>query len=159
VPCVSALQGLRRATGLLVYLGPRRSIFYIVRFWDPGLKIKNPRITGLRKELCRNLSNPSHADMRAAKRVVQYLYTTRYDGLTFDRRSCSTPIGYADADFANQLSDRRSTTGKAILLYGSADVWSSRQQRTVALSTAEAEYYALCDLGRDIRWFRHATSF
>ena len=100
-----------------------------------------------------------HACVLHAKRVVQYLYTTRYDGLTFDRRSCSTPIGYADADFANQLSNRRSTTGKAILLYGSAVVWSSRQQRTVALSTAEAEYYALCDLGRDIRWFRHATSF
>jgi hypothetical protein len=106
------------------------------------------------KELCRNLSNPSQKDMKAAKRVAQYLYTTRFDGLTFDRRCSAEPVGYADADFANQLSNRRSTTGRLILMYGSAVCWSSRQQRTVALSTAEAEYYALGDLGRDVVWFR-----
>jgi hypothetical protein len=44
------------------------------------------------------------------------------------------------------------------MLYGSAVVWSSRQQRTVALSTAEAEYYALGDLARDIKWFRQLLS-
>ena len=44
------------------------------------------------------------------------------------------------------------------MLYGSAIVWSSRQQRTVAMSTSEAEYYALGDLGRDIVWFRQLLS-
>ena len=38
--------------------------------------------------------------------------------------------------------------------HGAAIMWSSRQQRTVALSTAEAEINALTDLGRDIVWFR-----
>ena len=37
-------------------------------------------------------------------------------------------------------------------------MWSSRQQRTVALSTAEAEINALTDLGRDIVWFRRLLS-
>ena len=37
-------------------------------------------------------------------------------------------------------------------------MWSSRQQRTVALSTAEAEINALTDLGRDIVWFRRLMS-
>ena len=104
------------------------------------------------KELCRNLSNPSNADMRAAKRAAQYLYTTRYDGFTFDRRCSNQPTGYADADFANQLSNRRSTTGRIVMLYVSAIVWSLRQQKTVTLSTAEAKYYALRDSGRDLVW-------
>ena len=33
-------------------------------------------------------------------------------------------------------------------------MWSSRQQRTVALSTAEAETQSLLDLGRDVVWLR-----
>ena len=77
-----------------------------------------PDVAFIAKELCRNLSNPSHQHMRAAKRCVQYLYCTRYDGLMYDRRMSATPQAYADADFANQLSNRRSTSGRAILLYG-----------------------------------------
>ena len=113
-----------------------------------------PDVAFIAKELCRNLSNPSHMHMRAAKRCVQYLYHTRYDGLTYDRRMSGTPQAYADADFANQLSNRRSTSGRAIMLYGAVVMWSSRQQRTVALSTAEAETSSLLDLGRDIVWLR-----
>ena len=45
-----------------------------------------------------------------------------------------------------------------MLVKGHNSRQKSRQQRTVALSTAEAEYYALCDLGRDIRWFRQLLS-
>ena len=113
-----------------------------------------PECSYVAKELARNLSNPTADHMRAAKRCAQYMYTTRYDGVTYDQRMSHEPIAYCDADFANQLSNRRSTTGRVIMLYGAAIVWSSRQQRTVALSTAEAEYYALGDLGRDIVWVR-----
>ena len=113
-----------------------------------------PDIAFVAKELSRNLSNPSHQHMRAAKRAVQYLYCTRYDGITFDHRMSRSPQAYADADFANQLSNRRSTSGRVIMLYGAAIMWSSRQQRTVALSTAEAETSSLLDVGRDVVWLR-----
>ena len=78
--------------------------------------------------------------------------------LSTDVRCHSQPIGYAEADFANQISNRRSTTGRKVMLYGSAIVWSSRQQKTVALSTTEAVYYSLEDLGRDIVWVRQLMS-
>ena len=66
----------------------------------------------------------------------------------------ATPQAYADADFANQLSNRRSTSRRATLLYGAVVMWPSRQQRTVALSTAEAGTQSLLDLGRDVVWLR-----
>jgi hypothetical protein len=113
-----------------------------------------PDVAFVSKELSRNLSNPSHGHMRAAKRAASYLYTTRYDGLNFDRRMSHVPQGFADADFANQLSNRRSTSGRVIMLYGAAVMWSARQQRSVALSTAEAEIASLTDLGKDIVWLR-----
>ena len=113
-----------------------------------------PDVAFSAKELSRNLSNPSNAHMRAAKRCVQYLYTTRHEGLNYDRRKNHSPQGYADADFANQLSNRRSTSGRVIMMYGAAIMWSSRQQRTVALSTAEAEINSLLELGKDVIWLR-----
>ena len=44
------------------------------------------------------------------------------------------------------------------MLYGAAIAWSSRQQRAVALSTAEAEYVALTETGRDVVWIRRLLS-
>ena len=45
-----------------------------------------------------------------------------------------------------------------IMLYGSAMVWPSRQQKPAALSTAEADYCSLGDLGRGIVWVRQLMS-
>ena len=40
------------------------------------------------------------------------------------------------------------------MLYGASVMWASRQQHTVALSTAEAETSSLLDVGRDVVWLR-----
>ena len=63
-------------------------------------------------------------------------------------RKCAnglTLIGYSDADWASSTDDRRSTTGYCFILSecGPAISWKSRKQRTVALSSCEAEYMAL----------------
>ena len=52
-------------------------------------------------------------------------------------------MGYADADWGGDLSTRRSTTGYIFLFMNSPISWNSRLQRTVALSSCEAEYMAL----------------
>ena len=44
------------------------------------------------------------------------------------------------------------------MLDGAALMWSSRQQRCVSLSTAEAEYVALSEAGRDVLWLRQLLS-
>ena len=49
------------------------------------------------------------------------------------------------------MSDRRSTLGYVLKLHGSTVGWETMKQRTVALSTAEAEYYALTEA---IIWVR-----
>ena len=56
-------------------------------------------------------------------------------------------IGFSDSDFAADETDRRSTTGYYFSLNpaGPAISWKSRKQPTVALSTCEAEYMALCE--------------
>jgi hypothetical protein len=58
-------------------------------------------------------------------------------------------VGYADASFAADPVTRRSHTGYVFMLSGAAVQWRSKQQSLVTLSTAEAEYVALCAASKD----------
>ena len=63
-------------------------------------------------------------------------------------------IGLSDADFANSIDDRRSIGGILVALWNSPIAWTSKIQPTVALSTTEAEYMALCKLTQELFYFR-----
>jgi hypothetical protein len=63
-------------------------------------------------------------------------------------------VGFVDADWAGDPDSRRSTTGFVFTLCGGAVSWQSRQQRTVALSSTEAEYIALSDAVREAQFLR-----
>ena len=52
-------------------------------------------------------------------------------------------FNYANADFAGNLHDRRSTTGFMITFARAFTMWRSVDQRCVSLSTLEAECHAL----------------
>eukprot|EP00961_Rhodomonas_salina_P104154 1402021-Rhodomonas_salina.1 len=59
---------------------------------------------------------------------------------------------YADSgsDHAGDLDTRRSVTGYVVMLNGAAVSWQSTCQQVTALSTAEAEYYAVSIAGTDV---------
>jgi hypothetical protein len=74
--------------------------------------------------------------------------------LYYKRTSSDTFVGYSDADWAGNLDDRRSTTGYAFILNGACISWRSTKQRTVALSTTEAEYMALSETTQEAVWLK-----
>lgn len=80
----------------------------------------------------------------AAKRVLRYLKGTAHYGVTY-KVSDKPLFGYVDADWGNCPNDRRSYTGFAFLLADGAISWESRKQRTVALSSTEAEYMGMTE--------------
>lgn len=61
---------------------------------------------------------------------------------------------YSDSDWASQKDDRKSTSGVSVMLCGGPVIFKSRLQRTVALSTAEAEYMALAMCVQEVVWLR-----
>ena len=62
---------------------------------------------------------------------------------SFPQASSGTELyGLVDAAYANDLRQRRSTTGFALILNGAAIVYKSSTQTTTALSATEAEFYA-----------------
>ena len=84
---------------------------------------------------------PHHTHCVGAKNLMRYLRGTINHGLRYTARSV-TLHGYTDADWAGSVVDRKSTS-RCYFNLGSASIsWMSRKQKSVALSTAEAEYIA-----------------
>lgn len=83
-----------------------------------------------------------------AKRVLRYLKETINHGL-FYKKTGGSLVGFTDADWGNCGKDRRSYSGLVFLLANAAISWRSCKQRTVALSSTEAEYTALSDAARE----------
>ena len=61
---------------------------------------------------------------------------------------------FADADFANNVDNRRSITGYVFFLAGAPLSWNCMTQHTTALSTMEAEYYAVCKAVQESLYLR-----
>jgi len=65
-------------------------------------------------------------------------------------------LAYADADFAGDLDDGKSTSGYLIYALGILISWRSKKQMLVAQSTMEAELIATTAAMRAVNW---VTSF
>lgn len=61
---------------------------------------------------------------------------------------------YSDSDWAADLDTRRSCAGHVAIMANGAISWSSKRQRTVTLSSTEAEYMALSTAVCDIMWLK-----
>jgi hypothetical protein len=88
--------------------------------------------------------------------VFRYLRATKDWRLVYQRGAPEglTLTGYADADWANDLGDRKSTSGYVFKLAGGAISWSSKKQPSVALSSTEAEYIAGAHAAKEIVWLQ-----
>lgn len=104
----------------------------------------------------RYMKNPGKAHWAAVKRIFRYLKGTKDLKLKYTRigEKSSTIYGWADADWATELDDRHSITGNVFKFQGSVISWASKKQKTVALSTTEAEYMALSASCQEAIWLR-----
>ena len=57
-----------------------------------------------------------------------------------------------DSDWASDPSSQKSQSGYFLKMAGGAISWTSRAQRTITLSSTEAEYMALSDCSRQVVW-------
>jgi hypothetical protein len=63
-------------------------------------------------------------------------------------------IAYVDSDFAGDKGNRRSITGYLVHLFGVPIAWKSKQQGGVTLSSSEAEYYAISEVAKELKFYR-----
>ena len=99
-------------------------------------------------------SAPTEVHLTAVKRVLRYLKGTIGLSLQYKHTLNSEIVGFSDADWANDIDSRHSTTGNVFMWSGGAICWLSQKQSTVALSTAESEYIALSSAAQEAVWLR-----
>jgi len=104
--------------------------------------------------LSRFLDSPTKEHWNAGKRVLRYLSNTTDIGITYGHDKSDNLIAYSDADWANCVNTRRSTSGTILMLNGGPITWFSRKQGIVATSTTDAEYVAAHEAGKEIVWAR-----
>jgi hypothetical protein len=97
-------------------------------------------------------SNPGPTHWHAIMHVLGYLKGTLDYKITYHHGVSIIPVGFFDADYAGCLDTRRSTSGELYAMAGGLVAWGAHRERTVALSTAEAEYMAGARGARQMRW-------
>jgi hypothetical protein len=113
-----------------------------------------PDISYAVSTLAQYSSNPDQTHWAGVKRVFRYLKGTQELGLEYSKHASRQVVGYSDADYAGDRDNRRSTSGYVFMLAGSPITWASKKQTSVALSTCEAEYMALCKSTTEGMWLR-----
>ena len=141
VPSTEAVNPERRlryqtVIGSLMYLmlGTRRDIAFAVT------------------KLAQHAANPSEEHLNKALYICRYLVGTQKYQLTYDGGSKQGISACTDSDWASDSTSRRSQTGYFIKMAKGLISWTSRAQKTIALSSTEAEYMALSDCSHQVVW-------
>jgi hypothetical protein len=92
--------------------------------------------------------------MEAALRVLRYLKSSPRQGLFFPSQNNLSLQAFSDSDWAGCPISRRSTTGYCVFLGSSLISWRTKRQKTVSLSSAEAEYRAMTGTCCELSWLR-----
>nr|GFA39204.1 copia protein [Tanacetum cinerariifolium] len=88
-------------------------------------------------------ASPTKNLLEALKRVFWYLRGTINWGLWYLKNTTMALTAYTDADHAGCQDTQRSTSGSARFLGEKLVSWSSKKQKSTAISTTEAEYIAM----------------
>ena len=116
--------------------------------------------------VCAKYTNyPRMVHWKALKGILRYLKGTKEKGLIYGVNQNQNKVAYSyvgtpkpavitcvDANWARDVDDRKSTSAFVFLFWGCVVSWYCRKQSVVALSTAEAEYYAASEATKEAIW-------
>lgn len=91
--------------------------------------------------------NPGPDHLVALQRVLRYLRGTMDLGFVYSRKQHNQMelVRYADASHASDIHTRRLFSGNCFLLNHCLVTWRTKKQKSVAISSTEAEYMALSE--------------
>ena len=105
-----------------------------------------PDISFAVNQAARHAENPTEVDLKSALMILRYLKSTKEKSIYY--YGSKNLIAYSDADFAGDEETRKSTSGY-IFLFGKSPIsWKSETQKSITLSTTEAEYVALTECAK-----------
>ena len=82
---------------------------------------------------------------------MRYLRGTTDYGITYEAGSMDMQC-FVDSDHAGDTEDRKSMSESMVKLGNATVTWGGKKQSAVAISTCEAEYYAITPASQEIIW-------
>jgi hypothetical protein len=101
-------------------------------------------------------TNPGPNHQHTLERIFHYLQATADHQLVLGHSATSIPtlLSYADADWASDVNNCKSTSSYIFALGGGTISWNSKKQPTVALSSTEAKYITGAHAAKEAVWLR-----
>lgn len=116
-------------------------------------QITRPDINFVVNMLSRYNENPEGAHWTVVKRVFRYLKGTIDRKITYTKENTLLE-GFCDADWGSDELTRKSTSGYVFTLQGGAVSWCTKRQKTIALSTTEAEFQSMVAAIQEAIWLK-----
>jgi hypothetical protein len=92
-------------------------------------------------------------------RVVKFVLDALDSGIMVKPETISGVMAYVDSEFAGKKGNRRSITGYLGHMFGVPIALKSRQQGGVTLSSSEAEYYAISEVAKELKFLSMVMEF
>ncbi|GJV19470.1 retrovirus-related pol polyprotein from transposon TNT 1-94 [Tanacetum coccineum] len=99
-------------------------------------------------------ARPTEKHLHAVKRIFRYLQGTVNQGLWYSKDSSIALTAFADADHAGCQDTRHCTSSSMQFLGDRLVSWSSKRQKSDAISSTKAEYIAMSGCCAQILWMR-----
>ncbi|KAJ0828650.1 putative RNA-directed DNA polymerase [Helianthus annuus] len=106
--------------------------------------------------MSRFMQSPKQSHFAAVKQILRYVRGTVGYGLKYSGGGDGKLTGYSDSSFSTD--DGRGTTGMAFYYSNNLITWCSQKQKTVALSSCEAEFMAATSAACQALWLRNMIS-
>nr|GEX16463.1 putative ribonuclease H-like domain-containing protein [Tanacetum cinerariifolium] len=119
---------------------------------DPFVNVFSPEPSS--EALSSGDASPNKKHLEVIKRVFRYLRRTINWGLWYPKDTAMALTAYADTDHAGYQDTQRSTSGSAQFLRDKLVSWSSKKQKSTAISTTEVEYIDMSGCCAHILWMR-----
>ncbi|KAG5890365.1 hypothetical protein JTB14_010866 [Gonioctena quinquepunctata] len=100
-------------------------------------------------------SNPTKVHLNMVNHIFRYLRGSTRKTLVYMKTDVVKIFMYTDASYASTIDDRKSQSGFIGFYCKAAVTWTSKKQKSVAVSSTEAEYMALSLACRQVMWMSY----
>ena len=127
------------------------------------MKFSRPDLSNCVRELSKVMSDATESHLKDLFRTIKFVLDTSNWGLKYEVKENLHKKwelkAFCDSDFVGDKEKRISVTGFCIFYNDCLISWKSRGQKSVSLSSTEAEYVAMSEVSMEVVFIKNVLAF